>query len=90
MNLYLPQARSEDALPVKDNGGGALDYPDYPTLPLDRESSQDGLRSKILHYLHLSWKHKYLVTAIVCLFLFAGVVVTLPRRAPAPRPWRRG
>ena len=64
-------------MPVKDNGGGAVGYPDYPTLPLDRENSQDDLRSKILHYFHLSLKHKYLVTAIVCLFLFAGVIVTL-------------
>ena len=77
MNLYLPQARSDDALPVKDNGGGAVGYPDYPTLSLDRENSQDDLRSKILHYFHLSLKHRYLVTAIVCLFLFAGVIVTL-------------
>ena len=51
--------------------------PDYPTLPLDRENSQDDLRSKIIHYLYLLLKHKYLVTAIVCLFLFAGVIVTL-------------
>ena len=77
MNQYLPQARSDDALPVKDNGGGALDYPDYPMLPLDRENSQDDLRSKIIHYLYLLLKHKYLVTAIVSLFLFAGVIVTL-------------
>ena len=77
MNLYLPQARSDDALPVKDNGGGAVGYPDYPTLSLDRENSQDDLRSKILHYVHLLLKHRYLVTAIVCLFLFAGVIVTL-------------
>ena len=56
---------------------GAVGYPDYPTLPLDRENSQDDLRSKILHYLHLFLKHKYLATAIVCLFLFAGVIVTL-------------
>ena len=76
MNLYLPQARSDDALTVKDNGGGTLDYPDYP-LPLDRENSQDDLRSQILHYVHLLWKHRYLVTAIVALFLFAGVIVTL-------------
>jgi polysaccharide biosynthesis transport protein len=76
VNLYLPQVRSDDALTVKDNGGGTLGYPDYP-LPLDRENSQDDLRSQILHYVHLLWKHRYLVTAIVALFLFAGVIVTL-------------
>ena len=77
MNLYLTQARSDDALPVKDNGGGAVGYLDYPTLSPDRENSQDDLRSKILHYFHLSLKHKFLVAGIVCLFLFIGVIVTL-------------
>ena len=74
---FLPQTRSDETLPVKDEGGGALAYPDYPTLPLDRENSQDDLRSKIIHYLFLLLKHKYLVAAIVCVFLFAGVIVTL-------------
>ena len=77
MNVYLPQTRSDETLPVKEDGGGALAYPDYPTLPLDRENSQDDLRSKIIHYLYLLLKHKYLVAAIVCVFLFAGVIVTL-------------
>ncbi len=77
MNLHLPQARSDHALPSKDSGGGALDYPEYPTLPLGREDLQEDLRSKILIYYFLLLKHKYLVTAIVSLFLFAGVIVTL-------------
>ena len=33
--------------------------------------------SKIFHYLYLLLKHKYLVSAVVCVFLFAGVIVTL-------------
>ena len=41
------------------------------------KNSQDGLRSKILKYVFLLFKHKYLVAAIVSLFLFAGVIVTL-------------
>jgi len=77
VNLYLPQTRPEDALPVKDNGAGSVGYPDYPTMPLDRENSRDDLRSKILHYLYLLLKHKYVVAAIVCVFLFAAVIVTL-------------
>jgi capsular exopolysaccharide synthesis family protein len=77
VNVQLPQTRSDDALPVKDNGGGALGYPDYPRLLLGREDAQDDLRSRILSYLFLLIKHKYLVAAIVSLFLFAGVIVTL-------------
>ena len=77
MNLHLPQARPGDALPVRDDGEGTPNYEVYPTLPFDRENSRDDLRSKVLTYIHLLFKHRYLVTAIVSVFLFAGIIITL-------------
>ena len=79
MNLYLPQAtvRRRFARKGQWRRSRSVTWTTRHCRPTG-ENSQDDLRSKILHYCSFSmWKHRYLVTGIVCLFLFVGVIVTL-------------
>ncbi len=77
MNLQLPRLKSDETLPANSDGEGSVGYPRYPELPLDPDGSQADLGSKILNYIGLALKHKYLVTVVVAIFLFGGLIMTL-------------
>jgi polysaccharide biosynthesis transport protein len=77
VNLHLPAAGPEDKLPSIGNGDHALELPGYPKPLFDQQTSQDDLRSKLLNYVGLALKHKYLITVILGIFLLGGVIVTL-------------
>jgi succinoglycan biosynthesis transport protein ExoP len=47
------------------------------TLPLQLEDARGDLRARLLNYLGLAIKHKVLAAAIVGVFLFGGLVVTV-------------
>ena len=77
MNLYLPRVKTDETLPAKGDSAGPVVSPRYPELPLDPEGSQADLGSRLLNYVELALKHKYLATAVVAIFLFGGVIMTL-------------
>ena len=76
MNLHLPKGSGEPPPPLT-RGEGALEYTAFSKLPPQLENSQADLRTKLINYLVLAIKHKYLLTVIGGVFLFGGVIVTL-------------
>ena len=76
MNLHLPHAEPNKGLPAKDDSERTIDVPRYPELLIDYDS-QHNFRSRLLNYVGLALKHKYLVAVILGIFLFGGVIVTL-------------
>jgi len=77
VNLHLPRVKTDETLPAKGDSAGPVDSPRYPELPLDPEGSQADPGSRLLNYVGLALKHKYLVAVVVAIFLFSGVIMTL-------------
>lgn len=77
MNLHLLTPQPDEQLPANGNVERAVDLPGYAKPLVEQQDSQDDLRSKLLNYVGLALKHKYLITVIVGIFLFGGVIVAL-------------
>ena len=77
MNLYLPQAKADATLPATADRASVVDFPRYPEPPLDQSESEANLGQRVLHYFTLARKHKYLIIAVIAIFVFGGVIVTM-------------
>ena len=77
MNLHLPSVKTDATLPAKGDGAGAVDFPRYTEVPLDQSDSGADLGSRILNYIGLARKHKYLIIVVVAIFMFGGVIETM-------------
>ena len=76
MNLRLPSVKTDATLPTKGDGAGAVDFPRYTEVP-DQRDSEANLGSRILSYIGLARKHKYLIIVVVAIFMFGGVIATM-------------
>ena len=76
MNLRLPSVKTDASLPMKGDGAGAVDFPRYTEVP-DQRDSEANLGSRILSYIGLARKHKYLIIVVVAIFMFGGVIATM-------------
>ena len=74
MNLHLPSVKTDATLPAKGDGAGAVDFPRYTEVPIDQSDSGADLGSRILNYIGLARKHKYLIIVVVAIFMFGGVI----------------
>ena len=77
MNLHLPSVKTDATLPAKGDGAGAVDFPRYTEVPIDQSDSGADLGSRILNYIGLARKHKYLIIVVVAIFMFGGVIETM-------------
>jgi polysaccharide biosynthesis transport protein len=77
VNLQLPNIKTGACLPAKGDGAGAIDFPRYTEVPLDQSDSGTDLGSRILNYIGLARKHKYLIIVIVAIFMFGGLIETM-------------
>ena len=77
MNLHLPSVKTDATLPAKGDGAGAVDFPRYTEVPIDQSNSGADLGSRILNYIGLARKHKYLIIVVVAIFMFGGVIETM-------------
>ena len=71
MNLRLPSVKTDATLPTKGDGAGAVDFPRYTEVP-DQRDSEANLGSRILSYIGLARKHKYLIIVVIAIFMFGG------------------
>ena len=71
MNLRLPSVKTDATLPAKGDGAGAVDFPRYTEVP-DQRDLEANLGSRILSYIGLARKHKYLIIVVVAIFMFGG------------------
>src|SRR5271170_5623809 len=76
VNLRLPSVKIDATLPTKGDGAGAVDFPRYTEVPGQRDSEAN-LGSRILTYIGLARKHKYLIIVVVVLFMFGGLIATM-------------
>ena len=76
MNLRLPSVKTDTTLPTKSDGAGAVDFPRYTEMPGQRDGEAD-LTSRILNYIGLALKHKYLIMVMVAIFMFGGLIETM-------------
>ena len=77
MNSHLPSVKADATLPAKGDGAGAVDFPRYTEVPLDQSDSGADLGSRILNYIGLARKHKYLIILVVAIFMFGGIIETM-------------
>jgi polysaccharide biosynthesis transport protein len=77
VNLLLPKVKTDATLPTKGDGAGAVDFPRYTEVPLGQSDSGADLGSRILNYIGLARKHKYLIIVVVVIFMFGGVIATM-------------
>ena len=77
MNSHLPSVKTDAILPTKGDGARAVDFPRYTEVPIDQSDSGADLGSRILNYIGLARKHKYLIIVVVAIFLFGGVIETM-------------
>ena len=77
MNLHLTSVKTDATLPTKGDVAGAADLPRYTELPLGQRDSGSDLGSRILNYIGLARKHKYLIIVVVAIFMFGGVIETM-------------
>ena len=76
MNLRLPSVKADATLPAKSDGTGAVDLARYTEVPGQRDWETD-LSSRILSYIGLALKHKYLIIVVVSIFMFGGLIETM-------------
>ena len=76
MNLRLPSVNTDATLPTKSEGTGAVDFARYTEVPGPRDWEAD-LSSRILSYIGLALKHKYLIIIVVAIFMFLGLIETM-------------
>ena len=76
MNLRLPSVKADATLPAKSDGTGAVDFARYTEVPGQPDWEAD-LSSRILNYIGLALKHKYLIIVVVAIFMFGGLIETM-------------
>ena len=76
MNLRLPSVKADATLPAKSDGTGAVDLARYTEVP-GQPAGEADLTSRILNYIGLALKHKYLIIVVVAIFMFGGLIETM-------------
>ena len=77
MNLRLPSVKTDVTLPTKGDGAGSVDFARYPEAPLGQGDSGADLGSRILNYIGLARKHRYLIIVVIAIFMFGGLIETM-------------
>jgi uncharacterized protein involved in exopolysaccharide biosynthesis len=76
LNLRLPSVKADATLPAKSDGTGAVDFARYTEVP-GQPTGEADLTSRILNYIGLALKHKYLIIVVVAIFMFGGLIETM-------------
>jgi len=77
VNLHLPSAEPHGTLPPPAGHSGAIDFPYGPKGPADKGDEKDDVRFRVLKYIGIVLKHRYLVLVICTVCLLGGFINTM-------------